>query len=61
MTITYYDKRKEDIVHLKSAKEIVISLDHETGLLEMTYKVERCYFTNYIPITSSIVIGDEND
>ena len=61
MLITYYDKQQEDIVHLQNVKDLVISLDHESGLLELAYKFGRCYFSNKMPITTSIAIGEEND
>ena len=61
MLITYYDKQQLDFISIKNAKDVLVSFDYETGLLELSYKVGRCYFSNEMPITTSIAIGDEND
>ena len=61
MVITYYDRQTEKFVHIKNVKDVCISLDHETGLLEIAYKVGRCYFPVKLPITTKIAIGDVND
>lgn len=61
MLISYFNRQEEEFVHIKNVKDVCISLDHDTGLLEIAYKVSRCYFSVKLPITTSIGIGDEND
>ena len=61
MRITYYDKQEHDFVSIKNVRDIIISLDYETGFLKLDYKVERLYFSQKMPITTVISIGDEND
>ena len=61
MLISYFDREEEAFAHIKNVKDVCISLDYDTGLLEIAYKVSRCYFSVKLPITTSIGIGDEND
>lgn len=61
MFISYFDKQQDDFILIKNVKDLVLSFGHETGLLELAYKVGRCYFSNKMPITTSIAIGEEND
>lgn len=59
MCITYYDKKEQDIKHIRNVEDMVISLDHETGLLTITYQVNRVFLSVNMPITSSIAIDNE--
>lgn len=59
MFISYYDKKEQDIMRIKDVEEIAISLDYETGLLMLTYEINNAYFSIKLPVTTSIVIGDE--
>ena len=61
MCITYYDRKEQDIRHIRNVEDMVISLEHETGLLTITYQVNHIFFSVNMPITSSIAIGEEYD